>query len=1121
MNRPVVARLAVAIAMGIGAVFALAQEAPTQRAPYWPALKGKAMLDEWYSDVPWHQKLGTFAGNEIDAALVLPYEALPDAEKQYCAKAGLSNEDCMIETGVNNVLGIHRIETLYDPADSRIANAPECKAPYQCTEVKLELSSFWSRSTGSTVDLVPEPFGQRVDLGPTGDNYGGYQITDGSTYAPQLQWELAHYCDSRFPANGDAQDPVCYGDYFSPMNNGFNPLRDTNLTQWPRSQPWSIYPAAAAPPAGLNQCPPQDTKCVLVMAAFDMQPVAADPKQLPNPVYNQHLLDWFTKNAVPTFTDDKRHFPWNNGWLATPTPWQDFFYARAVLNPFLGNYPTVKVNDANPLTPVKCDIKPDGSGTTVIPCYNTDIIRAASTVYPRLCTLANLAGAASGNAADVDLLRKCGLNYELHHNGFLAQWPDSYAAQVRNAGISANQYGRTSFLFAGVPGMQMPVSFYAEGASDSGMTLYQQVHNASIFTLFLPAANLADVRNAMDGRNYTDIEFYHTLLMSNHMESDPWQFAEGIRGKVLWHNEYRTQKQYQFRSPTFNPDRTFQAAFDPLKSKYDPTKAPAPFHNNTCDGCHVRNGSGVPINTAYKLDAALQEFMSGNVYVPQSVPGTKDYTFTGDIRPMKLVFFDLQPKLARLTASNYSDPLVASAQALANMPRTVVPNDLYYNNKVMNYYGDSFHVTPPGAAAVYNYAWNYEAVDPNRLVVAVPRVNAELGKTYQPLQVKLGTFQTPSTCELVLPSPTAKPWPQSCADINDAAIHAAIDGGAIGYMLLNGKRLGNLGAIEAIPNQSIIGFNAAQVAALGATIAGEVIWSPGSRDGVTGTVKLDCKRGNLASCYIGRFGWLGDRASLEDQVANAAFVEMNMTTSEGYQALYQHTKVTNPLRYNYPNCAAANKACVESKGNSDLSELDIERMADYARWLGNPTRSELQVSQPEVIAGETIFRNLQCDTCHVIKRIDIVPDDTMLSSNFRERLATQTGGGNNPFLSYIGTDLLMHDMGYLSQLGNTSQSIRSADGVVKPGFETFMQKIRTPALKGLRFNNYVTDAHKNTKTPGAPGCDFLLHDGRACDAIEAAFLHDGPAVKKLGVIEGLNALTAKEILQLRAFLYSL
>lgn len=90
-----------------------------------------------------------------------------------------------------------------------------------------------------------------------------------------------------------------------------------------------------------------------------------------------------------------------------------------------------------------------------------------------------------------------------------------------------------------------------------------------------------------------------------------------------------------------------------------------------------------------------------------------------------------------------------------------------------------------------------------------------------------------------------------------------------------------------------------------------------------------------------------------------------------------------------------------------------------------------------------------------------------------------------------------------------------------PAFQNYVQKIRTPALKGLRFNRFVTDSHKNTKTPEDPACDFLLHDGRACDAIEAAFLHDGPAIRKLGVIEGLNALTPKETLELRAFLYSL
>jgi hypothetical protein len=92
-----------------------------------------------------------------------------------------------------------------------------------------------------------------------------------------------------------------------------------------------------------------------------------------------------------------------------------------------------------------------------------------------------------------------------------------------------------------------------------------------------------------------------------------------------------------------------------------------------------------------------------------------------------------------------------------------------------------------------------------------------------------------------------------------------------------------------------------------------------------------------------------------------------------------------------------------------------------------------------------------------------------------------------------------------------------------------MQKVRTPALKGLQYNRFVTDSYKNTRTYDADpkkfkldaACDFLLHDGRACDAIEAAFLHDGPAVRKLRVIETLSGLEAKDIRALRAFLYSL
>ena len=117
----------------------------------------------------------------------------------------------------------------------------------------------------------------------------------------------------------------------------------------------------------------------------------------------------------------------------------------------------------------------------------------------------------------------------------------------------------------------------------------------------------------------------------------------------------------------------------------------------------------------------------------------------------------------------------------------------------------------------------------------------------------------------------------------------------------------------------------------------------------------------------------------------------------------------------------------------------------------------------------------------------------------------------------------MHDMGYLSQVGYASQSIRDSNGIVLPGYQNYVQKIRTPPLKGLRFNRFVTESHKNVKPadPPNPACDFLLHDGRACDAIEAAFLHDGPAIKKLGVIDDLIGLSKAQLRQLRAFLYSL
>ncbi len=1112
--------------------------APAQgRSPGWPGVQRVPVVTEWYSDIPWTQKLGTYRGNEIDAALVLPYEALPDDAKKYCMDNKLTTaEACMLEVGIANVLGVLRTDTPYNPQDAILQkNAKDyCGGTNPpCTEVKLELSSSWTRPTGA---LVPQTFGTEPD--PGGNHFGGYVITDGSTYAPQMPWYLSHYCDSFFPANiRDVQDPVCYADYFSPMNDGFNPFAGE---PWPNSgAPWSVFPAAPAPPTTSNHCKSGETKCTLAMAGFRLSKVLEkiEDSAFQYQKYNQFLLTWFnaaSKNFPGDLVKDTRHFPWTGTEITwngnSPSDTTTFrLYPRAVMNPFLGQFKFETPPGEKPNGP-GCDI--DVNGPTITgTCDNTGNQRAAAIGglrYPGQCDLADLAGAAGGSQDKVERLRRCGLNYEFHHNGFLAQWPASFEQDLTRAGMNANQYGRTSFLFGGVPGLQLPVSFYKDPGDDSGLSVYERVYNASIFSLYLPVANFTDTKHAYTGRNYTDTEFYHTLLMSNHMEAKPEQFVEGIRGKVLWHNEYRTQKQYDVNGQPFNPTRTFAAAFDPQNAK-------VPFHNNTCDGCHVRNGSGVPIKPSKDpaggtLDPALQEFMTAGPYNPVKV---QDYTFTGQIQPMKLVFFDLKRKTEGLDASRYSEPLsfppsFALVPLRPSRPRGGAgDDDRYYNNKIMNFYGDSFHVTKPSD---YGYDWSYVAASPSRLVVTTDRFNFERNKKYIPQQITVGNFRTKGSCDprqdLVPPPATSKPWPKTCADINGAAIGQAINvDREVGFMLLNGKRLGNSSAIEAIPNRAILGFRDDQIAALGANIAGELIWQAGSRDGVDGQVKK-CATTNksLEECYIGRFGWLGDRASLEDQVANAAFVEMNMTTSEGSKKLSTRGAPKFPLRYDHPNCGPADKRCVESTANRDLSEKDVGRMAEYARWVGNPTRSEFKVSLPEVIAGEKIFRQLKCDSCHVIKKIAISdPDDTMLTSGYRERLKTRVVTQDNifPFLSYIGTDLLMHDMGYLSQTADASGTIRDADGVVIKGFENYVQKIRTPALKGLRFNRFVTESYKNTVNAGDPACDFLLHDGRACDAIEAAFLHDGPAIKKLGVIEGLSKLLLEDIRALRAFLYSL
>jgi hypothetical protein len=131
MRRLTIAGLIAASTLGAFVPVASAQVTPPPiaqlPASFWPSTKGQTpVVTEWYSDLPWTQKLGTYRGNEIDEAIVLPYEALGADEIKFCTNNKLSPEDCMIETGIINILGTYRTDTPYDPNDPKIKAAQRC-----------------------------------------------------------------------------------------------------------------------------------------------------------------------------------------------------------------------------------------------------------------------------------------------------------------------------------------------------------------------------------------------------------------------------------------------------------------------------------------------------------------------------------------------------------------------------------------------------------------------------------------------------------------------------------------------------------------------------------------------------------------------------------------------------------------------------------------------------------------------------------------------------------------------------------------------------------------------------------------------------------------------------------
>ena len=212
---------------------------------------------------------------------------------------------------------------------------------------------------------------------------------------------------------------------------------------------------------------------------------------------------------------------------------------------------------------------------------------------------------------------------------------------------------------------------------------------------------------------------------------------------------------------------------------------------------------------------------------------------------------------------------------------------------------------------------------------------------------------------------------------------------------------------------------------------------------------------------IGRFGWKSQHASLVSFAADAYVNEMGITsplfpeenTSSGENVGWgtEYDPVQDP----------------EDEGE------DITAFADFMRSTKAPSRGEITA---DVMAGETIFNNLGCSTCHTPTYRTVAPGTKINGGEFTVPEAL----GNkiiHPF-----SDFLLHDVG-------------TGDGIPvqpTPEFAATANQMRTAPLWGLRTRSRLM--HDGlTFTPR----DAIERHGGQASGVTAAFGQLGEADKKL------------------------
>jgi CxxC motif-containing protein (DUF1111 family) len=256
------------------------------------------------------------------------------------------------------------------------------------------------------------------------------------------------------------------------------------------------------------------------------------------------------------------------------------------------------------------------------------------------------------------------------------------------------------------------------------------------------------------------------------------------------------------------------------------------------------------------------------------------------------------------------------------------------------------------------------------------------------------------------------------------------------------------GFIEAISNDALLAIRDAQPA----DMRGEAVRVP----------VLEAN----GRARIGRLGWKSQHASLESFAADAYLNEMGITT---------------PLFPEENTSAGLDVTDYDPVEDPEDDGVDVVAFANFMRATKAPSRGEITA---EVLAGEQLFTQIGCSTCHT-PSITTARPGTRINAG---KLQVSQALGNriiHPF-----SDFLLHDIG-------------TGDGVPiqpTPEFASTAAKIRTAPLWALRTRNR------------------LMHDGLSFTFQEAIARHEGQATS---VTNAYNALSDAEKDLLFNFLDSL